>query len=171
MASILTDQQIRELLGDRKPIPHEYKDWLRRRKIRNKPEKRVRREIRSDAGRKFQIIVRESLKRTNNFSIILRHISGHDKHTLIRCNGFHRPHQNTIEKKSGSGIAGFPANTTHVHYLTERYQIEGLEKADQYAEPCSEYHDLNSALSYFVAHFGCYLVGGGYASEFPLFEG
>lgn len=168
MAAILTDNEIALLLADPKPLYLKQIAALKRPRKGIRPtETQVAIDVDSSKGRRFRLIAKKMTKRPNGFSIIMAYLL-HGKYTnLIRCNGFHKEHTNEIEKRNRIGVQVIPANTCHVHILTERYQLEGL--GENYAVPTMEYTCFSDAIDYFCENFGCYRREGGYTKEYPLF--
>jgi hypothetical protein len=86
----------------------------------------------------FKIIVRQNVINILDFSIILGYMAPRSNvlFRLRRYNGKSHEHTNKIE--------GITFYDYHFHTATQRYQEAGFEE-DGYAEPISEYADLQSA--------------------------
>lgn len=126
---------------------------------------RGRTKVRCKSGRKLSLRVSTNAKRANGFSVILSYLSRGREINLIRCNGYHGPHTNNLEKQT------IPKGTFHVHRLTERYQAFG--RGEHYAEPTTEYCSAASALEYLCNRFS--IIDGtdknsGYTKRRPLLE-
>jgi hypothetical protein len=172
MRRILTDIQISELLDDKKPIRRAY---VRSLKTRLTPENRSlvsKRGITSDGGRVFEISARRDCRvdmHPKRFSIVLGFTWHGQRINLIRCNGWHAPHTNRIEENAASGVIYIPRDKFHVHYATERYQIDDMS-VEYYAEPTEEYDTFEGAIEYMCDHFGFYLEGDEHRHIHPLFR-
>ncbi|MEX2174409.1 MAG: hypothetical protein WD872_08605 [Pirellulaceae bacterium] len=166
--AILSDAKIALLLADPKPIRRRKLAWL---KIPGKPNSRSEGErcltITSDNGRVFRVVACKK-RRPFQFSIILAFTWYRQQINLVRCNGHHREHTNKIEDRTKSGVRGIPANTFHIHYATQRYQLAG-QAAESYAEPTSDYFSFESAIEFLCSRFGFYLSDDTYPMLYPLF--
>lgn len=136
MAVELTDDDIRRLLEERKPLPTDF-----RKRMTLKP-KRAHREgelsVRGVDGSSFRLILRQADANPMDFSIILRYDfpKSNKVFRLRRYNG-RREHTNRLE---GETFYGF-----HVHKATERYQDLGFDE-DTYAELTDRYSDFEGAV-------------------------
>ena len=130
MEIIYSDQEIAELIQERKELPD---DW------RNLLHKNGSLDVDGSAGNEFRIIARQNSIRPLDFSVILVVIipGSYDDFKLRRYNGWTSPHPNRIE---GNEVDGF-----HIHYATERYQKIGY-KEETYAEETTRYSDFEGAL-------------------------
>ncbi len=169
MSRILTDGQIAELLSEKKPITSSQVLALQhglRRTNRNELESRLT--IQSDTGRSYTIIAtrRDPVRRPRGFSIKLNYVYFGKPINLIRCNGWHAPHQNFLENET------LPKNIFHVHYATERYQLSGVECcAEQYAKATDHFTSFEGAIEYTASpSFGFVLTDDDYGTRLPLFE-
>jgi hypothetical protein len=174
---VLTTPEIAELIAEPKPLAcNAVQILLAPRKSKRKGVRRDRRAkvfCEGAAGHKFEITVRLSEHEHNphDFSVLVRyHPVGTRPVLLLRCNGWHAPHDNQIEKRERHGIRKIPANTFHVHRLTERYQRFG--KPDGYAEPTDEYGGFQGAVEFVCENFGFYLEDDPYGrgTRRPLFH-
>ena len=126
-----TDQQIAELINERKVLPDNWRTQL------NKDSSLY---IIGENGNRFRIITNLNKKYPSDFSVILAVI---DTKTgvafrILRYNGMpKRPHNNKIEKQK---IYGY-----HIHSATARYQERGYDE-DTYAEETDRYNNLEGAL-------------------------
>jgi hypothetical protein len=142
----LTDEQIKDLLEERKPLPEDFRNHLTA-----KP-KSSRKHIEADLafagvdGHKFISSIRRSTENTTGFSVILQYVEERtNKHyILIRCNGKHE-HSNQIEKEK---INGF-----HIHMATERYLDMG-NNSPGYAYLTDEYTSYSGALDTMIRRYG-----------------
>jgi hypothetical protein len=170
MATILTDKQIAALLGEKKPVTAKQRQILfcpNSRKSRNTDDLSARIRIKTKGGNKFVVRVRQSKSDVDAFSVILTyHKSGMRPVRLVRCNGLHGPHYNTLEKRARKGITEIPAKTFHIHQITERYQLSG--KPDGYAEPTDKYNSFKSAVEFMCFEFGCHDPENAYSRRYPL---
>ena len=91
----------------------------------------------------YRLFIRKNAVNKDDFSCGLALIK-EDSNLLIliRCNGKHHKHKNTIEKTSFT-------NRFHIHTATERYIRKGL-KADFFAEPTKEYNSIKTAYSFLI---------------------
>ena len=106
-------------------------------------------DIQSERGHRFRLTVRVNDQVANNFSVLVVWFTPTgEKILLIRCNGFHERHVNRIEKTV------IPADTCHIHTITERYQVFG--KPDGFAEETYRYVDVRTAIKHATTHYGFY---------------
>lgn len=137
MAVNLTETEIAALIGEAKPLPHDY-----RQRIQTKP-KRGHRERELDLtganGNEFRLILRESSFNPLDFSVILAWLPPQSTvpFRLCRYNGKSHEHTNALESQTFYEF--------HLHRATERYQQSGLRE-DSFAEPTTRYQDLSGAL-------------------------
>ena len=126
-----TDQQIAELINERKVLPDDWRIQL---------DKNDSLYIIGERGNRFRIITNLNTKYPSDFSVILAVVNpkkGAD-FRIRRYNGMHkRPHNNKIEKQK---IYGY-----HIHSATERYQERGYDE-EAYAEKTDRYNNLKGAL-------------------------
>ncbi len=126
-----TDQQIAELIDERKVLPDNWRIQL---------DKNNSLYIIGEHGNRFRIITNLNTKYPADFSVILAVINPKTgaEFRIRRYNGMHkRPHNNKIEKQK---IYGY-----HIHSATERYQERGYDE-ETYAEKTDRYNDLKGAL-------------------------
>jgi hypothetical protein len=165
--AILSEADIAHLLADRKPITsaelRKLKSPRKSKKYRNDLVATVT--LTGATGKKYRVMARQDRTDEMNFSVRLS--IGRSRGAtlnLIRCNGHHGPHKNHIERTT------IPANTCHIHRITERYQHFTSAAPEQFAELTDGYNSFNGAVDFFAEHFGLYLCDGDYKSLFPLFR-
>lgn len=126
-----TDQQIAELIDERKVLPDDWRTQL---------DKNNSLYIIGERGNRFRIITNLNTKYPTDFSVILAVVNpkkGAD-FRIRRYNGMHkRPHNNKIEKQK---IYGY-----HIRSATEHYQERGYDE-EAYAEKTDLYNNLEGAL-------------------------
>jgi hypothetical protein len=127
MTRLLTDQEIAELLAERKPLPQNWQVRLRVREKANSAHKERQMDLASENENRFRIILRQSVHNPLDFSLILGFVDDDgNSYNLVRFNGRHpSQHTNRWEKARGKPNASF-RNRFHMHKATERYQVEGL---------------------------------------------
>ena len=126
-----TDQQIAELITERKVLPDDWRIQL------NKHNSLY---IIGESGNRFRIITNQNKKYPSDFSVILAVINPKTGATfrIRRYNGMPKhPHNNKIEKQK---IYGY-----HIHFATERYQKRGYDE-ETYAEETDHYNNLEGTL-------------------------
>lgn len=136
MDTIYSDQEIEELIRERKPLPQNFIPRIQfRRKFGHKEYDR---DIKGENESNFRIILRQNASIPLDFSVILGYLPSNTNTVfrLRRYNGKSHEHTNKIEKIKFYDF--------HIHKAT-RYQSIG-EDEDKYAEPTNRYHDLHSAL-------------------------
>ncbi len=134
MAITYSDQEIAELIQERKVLPD---DW--RNKLLSPKNKKQELFVTGDNGNEFRIIARQNNSRPLDFSVILTVLVplSNRNFRLLRYNGSTNPHTNRIESEEVSGF--------HIHFATERYQQRG-QKEEAYAEQTERYSDFDGAL-------------------------
>ena len=137
-----TDQEIGELVQERKSLPTDWRNQLVTRIRRSNKERHL--DVIGDLGNKFRIIIRQSQFNESSFSVVLGVYDPllNQLFRLRRYNGNDHTHTNEIEKVK---IQGF-----HIHFATARYQSRGLRE-DDYAETTKRYKDVNGALECLIA--------------------
>ena len=158
MADILSDQEIRSLLAEKKPLPPDYRAKIQVRPKRGHKERDL--DIKGDNGNDFRVILRQSVFNALDFSIILafRPAKSSLSFRLRRYNGKSHEHTNLIE--------GGTFYDYHIHQATERYQDIGARE-DSYAEPTSRFSDFHEAVSCLIADCGFEIPSG---TQKSLFE-
>ena len=137
MSITYSDQEIALLVGERKPLPADWRKQITFRPKRGHREKHL--DITGEAENEFRIILRQNSVNMLDFSIILavRVPRSSLLFRLRRYNGKSHQHTNHIEKVTFHDF--------HIHSATERYQEFGTRE-DAYAEPTDRYDDFGSAL-------------------------
>ncbi len=135
----LTDQEIADLISERKPLPTDFAERLNSFKDKyNHRESEL--EVTGVKRSKFIIIIRQNKSNPFDFSVILAfRIPGSNViFRLRRYNGKSHRHRNKIEN-------ALLNRTYHVHNATERYQQNGFKEED-FATETDRYADINGAL-------------------------
>lgn len=138
MAVQLTDDQIRALLDEPKPLPENYWDRLQLRAKRGHKEREL--DVVGAIGSEFRLILRQSNFNPLDFSIVLAYRLPNTTQLfrLRRHNGKSHQHTNKIERQTFYGF--------HVHQATERYQQDSGLREDGFAAITDRYSDFQSAL-------------------------
>lgn len=154
MSRVLTDDEIARLLAEPKPLPANWQSRLAPKPKADRSYTQRELDLRGDSGGEYRIVIRGSQLNRNDFSIILVYKDADGTtYRLTRFNGRHpSQHSNKWEKARKAANATF-RNRYHIHYATERYQIEGYD-IDGYAEVTEEYDSFESALDLFVRSNG-----------------
>ena len=132
-----SDQEIEELIRERKPLPQNHPLCIRfKPKIGHKEYELA---VEGDAGNDFRLIIRQSNSNPLDFSVILGILAPNTNQLfrLRRYNGRSHEHTNDIEKQKFYDF--------HIHIATERYQNADAPE-EEYAEPTDRFADLYSAL-------------------------
>jgi hypothetical protein len=167
MARVLSDKEIADLLAEPKPVTRRFRSVIAPRQRRSNRMDEIGRRLRivSDRKRRFLVWSKMDQRWPNKFSIGLVWLAAAGERVdLVRLNGWHPVHVNTIE---GTSI---PAGTCHVHIRTERY-ARTPRKEMGYAEACTQFNNFQEAVSYFFSKFGFYLRDHKYRHEQPLWDG
>ncbi|MCY4553521.1 MAG: hypothetical protein OXC79_07590 [Candidatus Poribacteria bacterium] len=137
-----TDQEIGELVQERKALPTDWRNQFVTRIRRGNEESHL--SLIGDRGNKFRIIIRQNQFNESSFSVVLGvHASLLNQlFRLRRYNGNDHTHTNGIEKVT---VQGF-----HIHFATARYQRRGLRE-DDYAETTNRYKDIDGAFECLIA--------------------
>lgn len=173
--AILTEADIDQRLTDRKPISSSGLLLLRSPHVSDKFRNDLVSSIAltGESGKSYIAMSRRDHTDAMNFSVILALVkSGGGRVNLIRCNGHHGPHLNPLERIT------IPANTCHVHRITERYQTFKNSAPERFAEATDGYHSFEGAVDFFAERFGLYISDPdgqasllkGYKSLYPLFR-
>ena len=120
---IITDEQIKDYIEERKIIPKIFKPSLRSKKFSFE----FRQESIGALGNVFKIIVRQNKFNPLDFSVIFGVLIGGKLFRIKRYNGDSHGHINKLEKIK---IEGF-----HIHKATQRYQENGFGVACQSTIP------------------------------------
>ena len=145
MAITFSDKDIALLVGERKPLPQDWRALLRLRSKRGHDERDLG--CTGDLGGEFRVILRQNTLNALDFSAILAvHIPQSNRlFRLRRYNGKSHGHTNSIESETFYDY--------HIHIATERYQEIGAHE-DAYAEVTERYHDLAGALDCMLTDAG-----------------
>jgi hypothetical protein len=132
-----SDQEIAELIKERKPLPEDYLDCIKFKTELGHKEYKLT--VRGDNGNDFRMILRQSDKNALDFSVILGilPVDTNQLFRLRRYNGKSHEHTNKIE---GERFYDF-----HIHTATERYQEEPGKDEESYAETTDRFADFHSA--------------------------
>jgi hypothetical protein len=156
MTALFTESEIQAILDDPKPITKKQLLRLKRlKRVNAKLSQFV--QLRGKSGRKYVLSLRQSPKKPRDFSVILSLMSHGKQVNIIRCNGHHAPHQNPIE---GTTI---PADTCHIHQITERYQQYPGVSPEHFAVATVAYPPmLSAAMEYASFRFGIFVSDDGH---------
>src|SRR4051812_42225554 len=133
---MITDAEIQRLLGIAKPLPTNFRSYVKTRPRRGHKEREL--DVWATTGEPFRIIFRESLLNPLDFSAILAFVLPNGQlFRLRRYNGKSHEHTNKIERNKCYDF--------HIHTATERYQSSGLRE-DAYAEPTNRYQNFRTAV-------------------------
>ncbi len=145
MVARLSDEEIAQLVSERKPLPENYQSQLQLRPKRGHHERELDIVGANDSG--FRLILTESLFNSLDFSVILayRMPQSNEVFRLRRYNGRSHEHTNSIEQQTFYDF--------HVHQATERYQEIGSTE-DSYAQPTDRFSDLRGALDCMLGDCG-----------------
>ena len=132
-----SDDEIAQLVAERKPLSQDWRARLRLRPKRGHEERDL--DCTGDSGGEFRVILRRNILDPLDFSAILAvHIPQSNRlFRLRRYNGKSHEHTNSIE--------GVTFYDYHVHMATQRYQEIGARE-DAYAEVTDRYNGLDGAL-------------------------
>ncbi len=144
MPETVPDSEIAQLIAEQKVLPGNWQDELENRKSKDSHlEGQV--DLVGASGTQFRVIVRQSLRTSDDFSVILMAKRvGEPEIRLLRYDGGSHPHRNKIERN-------WIIRKPHIHRATERYQELKWEFHDGYAEETVRYYDLNGAWESFAA--------------------
>jgi hypothetical protein len=137
MALILTDDEIKSLINEKKEIPLDFFTSI---KLTSKLNRKFwKKKITGENGSAFHVFIRQAVLDPFNFSVGLTYTipSTNKSFILKRYNGNYHRHTNKIERETFDGY--------HVHTATSRYQEFGGDE-EGYAEITFAYSDLNGAL-------------------------
>jgi hypothetical protein len=137
MAARYSDNEIAEMVRERKKLPENYLSRMQLRTKRGHKEREL--DAEGENGNRYRLVLRQSDFNTLDFSIILvlNPPGSSQMFRLRRYNGKHGEHTNPIE---GDTFYDF-----HIHEATERYQESGARE-DTFAKPTDRYADFHSAL-------------------------
>ncbi len=137
MPNKFSDDEINALIKETKPLPKNYRNFLRLNDKRGHKESEL--DVVGEKGDQFRLIFRQSNINNLDFSVILAFCpkGTNQVFRLRRYNGKSHEHTNKIECSTFYGF--------HIHTATERYQELGSDP-DSFAEQSSKYYDFNSAV-------------------------
>ena len=138
MAATLSDQDIRKLILEKKPLPADFRTKLQLKPKAGHKEREL--DVNGVDGGEYRLILRQSNFNSLDFSVILvyKFAKSNLLFRLRRYNGKSHEHTNAIE---GSTFYDF-----HIHEATERYQDMGTRE-DAYACPSDRFADVFEAIS------------------------
>ena len=137
MALILTDEEIKLLINEKKTISVDFFSSIKfTHKLNHKSGKK---EIIGENGSTFQVFIRQAVLNPFDFSVGLTYIIPNTNKPFIlkRYNGKSHQHTNKIERETFYDY--------HIHIATSRYQEYGGHE-EGYAEVTSAFSDLDRAL-------------------------
>ncbi len=145
MAFQPNDEEIGQLVGEKKPLPRDYRKRIALKAKTGHKEQQL--DVKGDNGSEFRLILRQAEINPFDFSIILgyRVPRMNEIYRLRRYNGKHGEHTNVIERQTFYDY--------HVHMATARYREAGL-KEDAYAEPTDRFSDFRGALDCMLRECG-----------------
>ena len=137
MAVSYTDDEIDELVGERKALPSDWRVRARMKAKRGHEEQHL--DITGETETRFRVILRQGRINRLDFSIILAVLVPQSTRVfrLRRYNGRSDEHTNQIERETFYDF--------HIHFATERYQELGARE-DAYARPTERYGTFRGAL-------------------------
>ena len=159
MSVVFTDDQIRALILEPKPLPHDYRKGLSLRQKRGHCEQELT--IQGAEAHEFHIILRQSSIDPLNFSVILS-VTVPGTNRIFRLRRYNsKTHQHSNRLEGSDKFYSF-----HIHQATERYQEAGWDE-DSYAEPTERFADLHGAIKCMFQGCGFILSEG---EQLILFE-
>ncbi len=160
MPGTVSDSEIFQLIAESKFLTGNWQDELANPKSKGSHiEGQV--DLVGASGTQFRVIVRQSLRDSHDFSVILvASRSGETEIRLLRYDGGSHPHRNKIERN-------WIERKPHIHSVTERYQELNWEFHDGYAEETIRYHDLSGAWECFLADINLQGPAGSRISTLP----
>lgn len=145
MAFQPSDDEIRQLVEERKPLPRDYRKRIVLKAKSGHKEQQL--DVKGADGSEFRLILRQSDANPLDFSIILgyRVPKTNEVYRLRRYNGKSHEHTNVLENRTFYDY--------HVHMATARYIEAGLRE-DALAEPTDRYSDFRGALDCMLRECG-----------------
>jgi hypothetical protein len=160
MPVVLTDQEIDELVRERKVVSRSDLASLYRFKKKGKHQE-ASLSVVGERGNAFRITVRKAVLNPLDFSVILAYQLP-DRSRLFRLrryNGKSHEHANRpIERKP-------PFYDFHIHQATERYQALGADE-EYYAEPTNRYATVEAAIECLLEDCGFVIDDGNQGTLF-----
>jgi hypothetical protein len=141
MTVTLTDEEIKKLVSEPKPLPDNYQNLIRLKpKLGHKEAEFV---VVGNEGSQFRIIIRQSVLDPLDFTVILAYqlLESNRIIRLRRYNGKSHEHKNSLENEVFYDF--------HIHEATQRYQEKG-SREDEFARPTNRYVDLEGAMDCMV---------------------
>jgi len=149
---VFTDDEIRALIREAKPLPRDYKANLVLRQKRGHRERELT--IQGAEGHEFHIILRQSSIAQLDFSVILG-VTVPGTNRVFRLRRYNsRTHQHSNRLEESDEFYSF-----HIHQATERYQEAGCNE-EAYAEPTDRFADLHGAINCMLQDCGFILPDG-----------
>lgn len=138
MAIFLSDDEIAELIREKKQLPDDYRAKIHLRPKRGHKEREI--QVDGANGSEFRVILRQSEFNALDFSVILTYLppNTNQHFRLRRYNGKSHEHTNNIEKQKFYSF--------HIHQATARYQEFGLRE-DSFASATDRYSDFLGAVN------------------------
>ena len=160
MPETVSDSEIAQLIAERKHLLGNWQDELENLKPKDSHlEGQI--DLAGAAGTRFRIIVRQSVRNSHDFSVILIAERPREPEIrLLRYDGGSHPHRNKIERN-------WIVRKPHIYRATKRYQELKWELHDGYAEETARYHDLSGAWECFVADANLQGPAGSRISTLP----
>lgn len=145
MPELLSEEEISDLISEKKSLPADYRNKIQVRPKRGHKEREL--DLKGENGSDFRLIVRQSISNPLDFSVIIAYRPPQSNllFRLRRYNGKSHEHTNVIE---GMTFYGY-----HIHQATERYQLLGARE-DSYAEKTDRFSDLQKAISCLISDCG-----------------
>ena len=142
MPVIYSDNEIAQMLEERKPLPIGWRELASLRPKRGHTEREM--EIIGADGGEFRLITRQSMVNPLDFSVILAldYPQSNRSFRLRRHNGKSHDHRNKIEKEVFCDF--------HIHMATQRYQEIGARE-DGYAEVTDRCDNFQGAFDCMLA--------------------
>jgi len=159
MSIVFTDQQIDELVRERRPLTQDYRKALLFRNKRGHREAELG--VQGSGGHDFRVILRQSTHNPLDFSAILAvEVPGTNRvFRLRRYNSRTHPHTNRLERQT-------IIYQYHIHQATARYQELGVDE-EEFAEATDRFSTLEEALQCMLKDCGFILPEG---AQMGLFE-
>ncbi|ABD41396.1 conserved hypothetical protein [Methanospirillum hungatei JF-1] len=138
MTVVLTDEEIKSLIGEEKRIPPDFFPTFHL--VRKGGHREGKKDLSGSQGNHFRVIVRQGCFNHLDFSIGLLYFPKNSNKAFIlkKYNGKSHQHTNKIEKETFYDF--------HIHTATERYQEEGIDCEDGYAIVSDRYCEITGAM-------------------------
>jgi hypothetical protein len=156
-----SDEEIAQMIAERKPLPEDYRSRVQLRDKRGYKEREL--DVVGENKTQYCLILRQSNFNTLDFSIILA-VNPLDSNQLFRLRRYNgKSHERTNQ------IEGDTFYDFHIHQATERYQESGARE-DTFAESTGRYADFHSALRCLLEDCGFEAPQNTQASFFGEFD-